>query len=95
MNKRQKKKLYKNTLIKIKKLHPKQGDVICLIPNSDEVGIGVISNFVGVYLKNHVFNGATIAVVPSNIKNMRKDEIELLLNKVMNDLREDKGGEEY
>lgn len=40
MDGRQKKKLYKNRLIKIKKLHPKQGDVICLMPNLDEIGVG-------------------------------------------------------
>ena len=30
MNKRQKKKLFKQTLIKVRKLHPQKGDVICL-----------------------------------------------------------------
>lgn len=93
MNKRQKKKLYKNTLIKVKKLHPKQGDVICLMPNLDEIDLETISNFVGVYLKNHVFNGAAIMIVPSNIKSMRKEEVEFLLKKALNDLRENKGGE--
>lgn len=93
MNKRQKKKLYKNTLIKVKKLHPKQGDVICLVPNLDEIDLETISNFVGVYLEKHVFNGATIVIVPSNIKGMRKEEAEFLLKKALNDLRENKGGE--
>lgn len=95
MNKRQKKKLYKSNLIKIKKLHPKQGDVICLMPNLDEIDLETINNFVSVYLENYVFNGATIAIVPSNIKNMRKDQAEFLLKKALNDLREDddKGGE--
>lgn len=87
MNKRQKKKLYKNTFIKIKKLHPKQGDIICLMPNLDEISIETISDFVSAYLENYIFDGATIVVVPSNIKSMKKEEAEFLLKKVLNDLR--------
>lgn len=93
MNKRQKKKLYKNSLIKIKKLHPKQGDIICLMPNLDEIDAETISDFVSAYLENYIFDGATIVVVPSNIKSMRKDETEFYLEKALNDLRENKGGE--
>jgi len=33
MNVRQKKKLFKKNLIKVKKFHPKEGDVICVTPD--------------------------------------------------------------
>lgn len=49
MNERQKKKLMKRNLIKIKKLHPKQGDIICLIPDLDEIDSSVIVDFFDVY----------------------------------------------
>ena len=45
MNKRQKKKLFKQTLIKVKKLHPQKGDVICLQPNLDYVDLGTMCDF--------------------------------------------------
>ena len=35
MNKRQKKKLFKQTLIKVRKLHPHKDDVICFQPDLD------------------------------------------------------------
>lgn len=65
------------------------------MPNLDEIDAETISDFVSAYLKNYIFNGATIVVVPSNIKSMRKEEAEFLLKKALNDLREDddKGGE--
>ena len=42
MNKRQRKKSFKQTLIKVRKLHPQKGDVICFQPNFDYVDLGTM-----------------------------------------------------
>lgn len=70
MNKRQKKKLFKQTLIKIRKLYPQKGDVICLQPNIDYVDLGTMCDFLRVYEDNKIFGEAKIAIVPSGIKHI-------------------------
>ena len=55
MNKRQKKKLFKQTLIKVRKLHPQKGDVICFQPD----------------LNNDVFGESKLAFVPADIKQLK------------------------
>lgn len=39
MNKRQKKKLFKQILIKVRKLHPQKGDVICFQPDLNWIDV--------------------------------------------------------
>ena len=68
MNKRQKKKLYKQTLIKIRKLHPQKGDVICLQPNLDYIDIGTMCDFLKLYKDNKIFGESKLVIIPSNIK---------------------------
>ena len=45
MNKRQKKKLFKQTLIKVRKLHPQKGDVICFQPDLDWIDMATMLLF--------------------------------------------------
>lgn len=70
MNKRQKKKLFKQTLIKVIKLHPQKGDVICLQPNLDYVDINTMCEFLKVYESCKAFGEAKLAIVPSDIKHI-------------------------
>lgn len=83
MNKRQKKKLYKNTLIKIKKLHPKAGDVICLQPNFEEVDLWTIAQFYNKYHEMNVFGEANSIILPCPMKSVDKDIMMQLLKKAM------------
>ena len=71
MNKRQKKKLYKQTLIKIRKLHPQKGDVICLQPDFDRLDIDIVLEYFRAYEKNKVFGEAILALVPANVKKLK------------------------
>lgn len=71
MNKRQKKKLFKQTLIKVRKLHPQKGDVICLQPNLDWIDAETMCQFMKVYSNNDIFGKAKLAFVPANIKQLR------------------------
>lgn len=68
MNKRQKKKLFKQTLIKVRKLHPQKGDVICFQPNIDYVDLEIMCDFLRVYEDNKIFGEANLSIVPSDIK---------------------------
>lgn len=90
MNKRQKKKLYKNSLIKIKKLHPKQGDVICLMPNLDEIDLGTMTDFLNIYQNSKIFGKSSLVIIPYNVKTMDKISAEMLLEKGLSVVR---GGE--
>ncbi len=83
MNKRQKKKLFKQTLIKVRKLHPNKGDVICLQPNLECVDMGVMIDFMNLYKDEKVFDEATLAIVPANIKNLEnKQEAQIYVDKL-------------
>lgn len=68
MNKRQKKKLFKQTLIKVRKLHPQKGDVICFQPDLDWVDVNTMCQFMELYADNKIFGEASLALVPANIK---------------------------
>lgn len=70
MNKRQKKKLFKQTFIKVKKLHPQKGDVICFQPDLDWIDVETMCEFMRVYSNNDVFGEAKLAFVPANIKQL-------------------------
>lgn len=91
MNKRQKKKFFKKNLIKIKKLHLKAGDVICLMPDLNEISIGTISDFLDVFDREKVFQDVPIAIIPCDVSVEDKYTAEKILEKSLSKLRE--GGE--
>ena len=68
MNKRQKKKLFKQTLIKVRKLHPQKGDVICFQPDLDWIDVNTMCQFMELYANNKVFGEVKLALVPADIK---------------------------
>lgn len=74
MNKRQKKKLFKQTLIKVRKLHPQKDDVVCLQPDLDWIDMATMCDFLRVYEDNKIFGEAKIAIVPVNIKKLKHKE---------------------
>lgn len=85
MNKRQEKKLFKQTLIKVRKLHPQNGDVICLQPDLDWIDAETMCQFMELYANNKVFGEAGLAFVPANIKQFRnKEEAQIYIDKLQN-----------
>ena len=74
MNKRHKKKLFKQTLIKVRKLHPKKGDVICFQPDLDWIDSETMCQFMKVYSNNDVFGESKLAFVPADIKQLKNKE---------------------
>jgi len=83
MNKRQKKKLFKQTLIKVRKLHPQKGDVICFQQDLDWIDAGTMCQFMKVYSNNDVFDEAKLAFVPADIKQLRyKKDAQIYVDKL-------------
>ena len=81
MNKRTEKKLYKQTLIKVRKLHPKQGDVICLQPNFDCIDIDTVVRYLKAIDNSKILGEASLIMIPFNIKNMDKEVAQMYINK--------------
>ena len=83
MNKRQKKKLYKQAFIKVRKLHPRKGDVICLQPDLDYIDIATMCEFLSVYEAYKVFGDAILSIVPANIKKLDyKESAQMYIDKL-------------
>ena len=83
MNKRQKKKLFKQTLIKVRKLHPQRGDIICFQPDLDWVDAETMYQFIKVYSNNNVFFYFYLALVPADIKQLKyKKDAQIYINKL-------------
>lgn len=83
MNKRQKKKLFKQTLIKVRKLHTQKGDVICLQPDLNWIDVETMYEFMRVYSNNDVFGEAKLAFVPADIKQLRhKKDAQMYIDKL-------------
>lgn len=85
MNKRQKKKLFKQTLIKVRKIHPQKGDVICLQPDLDWIDIKTMCQFMKLYSNNDIFGKAKLTFVPTNIKQLsHKKHAQMYIDKLQN-----------
>lgn len=83
MNKRQRKKLFKQTLIKVRKLHPQKGDVICFQPDLDWIDAETMCQFMKVYSNNDVFGESKLAFVPADIKQLKhKKDAQIYINKL-------------
>ena len=83
MNKRQKKKLFKQILIKVRKLHPQKGDVICFQPDLDWIDVETMCEFMRVYSNNDVFSESKLAFVPADIKQLRyKKDAQMYIDKL-------------
>ena len=82
MNKRQKKKLFKQTLIKVRKLHPQKGDVICLQFDPEQLYVDVIVEYERAFFDNQIFGEAKIVIIPSDIKKLDKEEAQIYVDKL-------------
>ena len=80
MNKRQRKKLFKQTLIKVRKLHPQK---VCFQPDLDLIDAETMCQFMKVYSNNDVFGESKLAFVPADIKQLRhKKDAQIYINKL-------------
>ena len=73
-NKREKKKLYKNTLIKIKKLRPKKGDIIFIMPDFNRIDFDVALKYFDALCKEKMLDDTCLALFPYPIKSIGDKE---------------------
>lgn len=74
MNKRKRNKLYKNTLIKIKKLHPQKGDMIVIMPDFEKIDFEVAYKYFEALGNEKFLNDATFVLSPCPIKSIEDKE---------------------
>ena len=75
MNKRQKKKFIKKNMIKLKKIHPDEGDTVVLQfdPENKYIDIDTIIAFYKAWESAGIFNNCGSAIVPCNVKVIGKE----------------------
>ena len=74
MNDRQKNKLYKKSVLQIKKLHPKKGDVILVQPNIDELGFNIFMKFFKAWTDADLFGKGVLAWTPFKVNVLTKEQ---------------------
>jgi hypothetical protein len=91
MNKRQKKKFVKKNMIKLKKIHPDEGDVVILQfdPGNEYMSIDTVLEFYEAWEDTGIFDRYGTAIVPCNVKVLTKeaaqkycDALQELINKM-------------
>lgn len=83
MNKRQRKKLFKQTLIKVRKLHPHKGDVICFQPDLDWIDVETMYQFMELYTNSKIFGELNLVFVPADIKQLKdKKDAQIFIDKL-------------
>lgn len=99
MNKRQKKKFMKKNMIKLKKIHPNEGDIVVLQfdPENEYINIDTVLKFYNAWEDAGIFDHCGVAIVPCNVKVLDKesaqkycDALQEVINK-MDDSRWYKG----
>lgn len=75
MNKRQKKNFMKKNMIKLKKIHPNEGDVVVIQfdPGNEYMSIGTVLEFYEAWEGAGIFDNCRVAIVPCNVKVLGKE----------------------
>lgn len=89
MNKRQKKKFIKKNIIKLRKIHPSEGDIVVIQfdPGNEYIDFDTIFNFYRAW--KDAFDYCGTALVPCNVKVLNKesaqkycDDLQEVINKM-------------
>ena len=82
MNKRQKKKFIKKNMVKLRKIHPNEGDIIVLQwnPDSEYIDFDTIVEFYKVWENAGIFDKC----VPCDFKIFNKEEAQIYIDKLQN-----------
>ena len=94
MNKRQKKKFIKKNMIKLRKIHPNEGDIVVLQfdPGNKYIDIDTILEFYRAWECAGIFDYCGAAVIPCNVKVLDKESAQKYgdsLQKVINEMDDD------
>lgn len=89
MDKRQKKKIYKQTIVKVRKLHLNRGDVILLRPDLTQIDIETTCELMKMLNESNAFEEASFGIVPCDIKQLEsKEEAQLFVDKLQELIKE-------
>lgn len=94
MNKRQKKKFMKKNMIKLKKIHPNEGDIVVLQFDlgNEYINIGTVLEFYKALESDVIFDNCSAAIVPCNVKVWDKEVAQKYcdaLQEVINEMDDD------
>lgn len=75
MNKRQKKMFIKKSMVKLRKIHPDEGDVVVLQfdPGNEHIDIATVVRTYNAWIDSGFLNKCTIAISPCNVKVFGKE----------------------
>lgn len=74
MNDRQKNKLYKKSVLQIKKLHPKKGDVVLVQPDLNEFDLYTFMRFFKTWSDTDLFGKGVLAWTPFKVNVLTKEQ---------------------
>ena len=82
MNNRQKKKFMKKNMIKLKKIHPNEGDIVVLQFDlgNEYINIGTVIEFYEACERAGIFDNCGAAIVPCNVKVWDKEAAQKYCN---------------
>lgn len=84
MNKRQKKKFIKKNTVKVRKIHPDEGDIVVIQwnPDSEYIDFSTIVEFYKVWGNAGIFDKCGAAIVPCDFKIFNKKEAQIYIDKL-------------
>lgn len=84
MNKRQKKKIIKKNMVKLRKIHPNEGDIVVLQwnPDSEFIDFDTIVEFYNAWKNAGIFDKCGSAIVPCDFKIFNKEEAQIYVDKL-------------
>lgn len=95
MNKRQKKKFIKKNMIKLKKIHPDEGDVVIIQfdPGNEYIDIDTVVMIYNAWNNSGFLNKCAVAISPCNVKVWDKEAAQKYCDafqEVINEMDNDK-----
>ena len=84
MNKRQKKKFIKKNMVKLRKIHPCEGDIVVLQwnPDSEYIDFDTIVEFYKAWENSGIFDKCGAAIVPCDFKIFNKEDAHIYIDKL-------------
>lgn len=84
MNERQKKKIFKKNMVKLRKIHPNEGDIVVFQfdPGNEYIDINTISEYCRAWKRAGIFDECEAAIVPCNVKVLDKESAQILCDKL-------------
>ena len=84
MNDRQKKKFIKQNMVKLRKIHPNEGDIVVLQfdPDSEYIDIHTVIQFYKAWANAGIFDRCGSAIIPCNVKVLDKESAQIFCDKL-------------